>query len=79
VVCPVLKLREEKWTFVIVGGGKIDFFLLSYGRTVVGPKARTRAQLHYRQTNSGASVPALSFARSHTHIYHMYIYIQKKY
>jgi hypothetical protein len=26
VVCPVLKLREEKWTFVIVGGGKIDFF-----------------------------------------------------
>jgi hypothetical protein len=27
VVCPVLKLREEKWTFVIVGGGKIDFFL----------------------------------------------------
>jgi hypothetical protein len=29
VVYPVLKLREEKWTFVIVGGGKIDFFLLS--------------------------------------------------
>jgi hypothetical protein len=26
VVCPVLKLREEKWTFVMVGGGKIDFF-----------------------------------------------------
>jgi hypothetical protein len=27
VVCPILKLREEKWTFVMVGGGKIDFFL----------------------------------------------------
>jgi hypothetical protein len=28
MVCPVLKLREEKWTLVRVGGGKIDFFLL---------------------------------------------------
>jgi hypothetical protein len=28
VVCSVLKLREEKWTFVKVGGGKIDFFQL---------------------------------------------------
>jgi hypothetical protein len=26
VVCPVLELREEKWTFVKVGGGKVDFF-----------------------------------------------------
>jgi hypothetical protein len=28
VVCPVLKLREEKQTLVRVGGGKVDFFLL---------------------------------------------------
>jgi hypothetical protein len=27
VVCPVLKLREEKRILVKVGGGKIDFFL----------------------------------------------------
>jgi hypothetical protein len=26
VVCPVLKLREEKRTLVRVGGGKVDFF-----------------------------------------------------
>jgi hypothetical protein len=26
VVCPVLELREEKQTFVKVGGGKVDFF-----------------------------------------------------
>jgi hypothetical protein len=32
MVCPVLKLRETKQTFVKVGGGKVDFFqtLLSY-------------------------------------------------
>jgi hypothetical protein len=35
VVCPVLKLREEKWTFVIVGGGKIDFFLIGFCPNVV--------------------------------------------
>jgi hypothetical protein len=28
VICPVLELREEKRTFVKVGGGKVDFFLL---------------------------------------------------
>jgi hypothetical protein len=27
VICPVLELREEKRTFVKVGGGKVDFFL----------------------------------------------------
>jgi hypothetical protein len=27
VVCPVLKLREEKRTLVRVKGGKMDFFL----------------------------------------------------
>jgi hypothetical protein len=27
LVCPALKLREEKWIFVKVRGGKIDFFL----------------------------------------------------
>jgi hypothetical protein len=27
VICPVLELREEKRTFVKVGGEKIDFFL----------------------------------------------------
>jgi hypothetical protein len=26
VICPVLELREEKRTFVKVGGGKVDFF-----------------------------------------------------
>jgi hypothetical protein len=26
-MCPVLELREEKRTFVKVGGGKVDFFL----------------------------------------------------
>jgi hypothetical protein len=27
VIYPVLELREEKRTFVKVGGGKVDFFL----------------------------------------------------
>jgi hypothetical protein len=27
VICPVLELREEKRTFVKIGGGKVDFFL----------------------------------------------------
>jgi hypothetical protein len=26
VICPVLELREEKRTFMKVGGGKVDFF-----------------------------------------------------
>jgi hypothetical protein len=26
VICPVLELREEKRTFVKIGGGKVDFF-----------------------------------------------------
>jgi hypothetical protein len=28
VIFPVLELREEKWTSLRVGGGKIDFFLM---------------------------------------------------
>jgi hypothetical protein len=31
VICPVLELRDEKRTFVEVGGGKVDFFKLSFG------------------------------------------------
>jgi hypothetical protein len=27
LVCPILKLREEKRTWVRVRGGKVDFFL----------------------------------------------------
>jgi hypothetical protein len=43
VICPVLELREEKRTFVKVGGGKVDFFsiynLLShYGNIGAGRK-----------------------------------------
>jgi hypothetical protein len=32
VICPVLELREEKRTFVNVGGGKVDFFHLKMAR-----------------------------------------------
>jgi hypothetical protein len=34
MVCPILKLREEKRTWVRVGGGKIDFFLQRMGTTL---------------------------------------------
>jgi hypothetical protein len=36
VIYPVLELREEKQTFVKVGGGKIDFFRRRDGR-LAGP------------------------------------------
>jgi len=34
VICPVLKLREEKRTFVKVEGGKVDFFVLSIKKPI---------------------------------------------
>jgi hypothetical protein len=44
VICPVLELREEKRTFVKVGGGKVDFFQrrLLLRRALLGQKEKPK-------------------------------------
>jgi len=52
LVYPVLELREEKWIFVKVEGGKVDFFLfvnpihLLMNKDVYALLKKRRKQVH---------------------------------